>query len=384
MSNNSRRNPSGSGRDIYSSSGRRRTSQPSGDIDRYNYYVDRDIYSSSKSYSKNRRKPARKKKRGCGTKLLAGIVCTLFILAAGVAAYSYIMLSRVDRSDNVDSDDMGQYVQQPSGAPSWGIISNNNVFNILLMGIDKNKDGSDGRSDTNILVSINKDSKKIHLVSFMRDTYLDIPTVDKTKFNAAFANGGAALTMQTLENNFRVNIDKYVSVNCDNFEDIIDKMGGIDVEMTKEAARYENKVMGSSLKEGTNHLNGKLCLYYARMRYVTDKDGSNDFGRTARQRQIVSLIISKVKSLNPIKANKIMYDYLPYVKTNLTDSELVYLASIAVTASNYDMDKMQVPAQNAFQSEKINGADVLVPDLEKNCQLLREFLYGSSSSSDES
>lgn len=370
-----------SNRDVSSNSrntsGRSRTNY-NDDIDNYNY-VDRDIYSSSSSSKINRKSNSqyRKKKHG-GRKFLITFFFILLILAAGGLVYTHVMLSRIDRSDNVDSDKMAQYVQQPSAAPTWGIIENDDVMNILLIGIDKNKDGSDGRSDTNILLSIDKKNKTIHMVSFLRDTYLEIPTVGKTKMNAAFASGGAALAMQTLENNFRVNIDKYVSVNCDNFESIIDKMGGLDVEMTKQAARYENKIMGSHLKAGTNHLNGRLCLYYARMRDVSDSDGSNDFARTARQRKIIGLIIQKAKSLNPLEANKIMYDYLPYVKTNLSDSELVNLASIGVTVANYKIKKMQIPAENAYTNEKINKAAVIVPDLEKNCTILREFLYGDS------
>lgn len=383
MSDKNRRKPSNNGRDIYSNSGRHRTSYPVNDIDRYDY-VDRDIYSSSGSNVKSHAKSRRKKKRGCGTRLLIGIFCALFIIAAGVVVYSYIMLSRVNRSDNVDSNKLAKYVQQPSAAPSWGVISDNNVFNILLLGVDKNDDGSDGRSDTNILLSINKNSKTINMVSFLRDTYLDIPTVGKSKLNAAFSNGGAALTMQTLENNYRINIDKYVSIDFENFQKVIDKIGGLDVNMSKEAARYENKIMGSHLKAGVNHLNGRLCLYYARMRYVTpDADGRDDFARTARQRRIITLLINKMKSLNPVEANKIVYDNLNNVKTNLSDSELVYLASVGVTASNYKIDKMQMPAANAYKSEKINKADVLVPDLEKNCKLLRELLYGDGSVSSD-
>lgn len=212
-----------------------------------------------------------------------------------------------------------------------------------------------------MLISIDNNAKTLRLVSFLRDTYLEIPTVGKTKLNAAFAHAGPALTMQTLENNFRINIDKYVSVNSENFATIIDKMGGLDINMDKAVCDAENRNMGSHLKPGVNHLNGRLALYYARIREI-----DSDFGRTGRQREVVELMIKKLKSLNPLQVNKIMYDYLPYVKTNLSDAELLYLASIAGPVSNYEMKTMHVPNLNTYEDKTIKGVGAaLVPDLPK-------------------
>ncbi|HAH78262.1 MAG TPA: LytR family transcriptional regulator [Ruminococcaceae bacterium] len=362
-----------SGRDIYSSSrryssDRRRGGYNPNDIDRYNY-VDRDIYSSSP----RRRRPARK--GGCLKRALTVLLVAVLLAAGAGLIYFHVLASRLNRSDNVTGQDLESYVQQPSDAPAWDVKSDGGVMNILLLGVDENKDGTDGRSDTNILLSIDRNSKALHLVSFLRDTYLEIPTVGKSKLNTAFTKGGAALTMQTLENNYRVNIDKYVSVNFENFAAVIDKMGGLDVKMSQSACRQENKNMGSHLKPGVNHLNGRLCLYYARIRDASDDYGVNDFGRAGRQRQVIELMIQKMKSLNPIESNKILYDYLPYVKTNLNDGELLYLASITASVSGYDVKSLQMPADNAYKDEKKSVGEVLVPDLEKNCALLREFLY---------
>ncbi len=358
-----------SGRNVYSSSRRGRQSYGNrGDIDRYNY-VDRDIYSSS---------PRRrgKKKGGCAKKVLTVFLCALLVAAGVGLIYFHVLASRLNRSDNVTSQDLESYVQQPSAAPAWDVKSDGSVMNILLLGVDENKDGSDGRSDTNILLSIDRNSRTIHLVSFLRDTYLEIPGIGKSKLNTAFTKGGAALTMQTLENNYRVNIDKYVSVNFQNFSTVIDKMGGLDVPMSKSACNQENKNMGSHLKPGVNHLNGRLCLYYARIRDASDEYGVNDFGRAGRQRQVIQLMIQKMKSMNPLESNKILYDYLPYIKTNLDDGELMYLASIGTTVSSYKTESLQMPEPNAYKDRTYRGiGQVLVPDLEKNSAALREFLY---------
>ena len=150
--------------------------------------------------------------------------------------------------------------------------------------------------------------------------------------------------------------------------------------MSEATCEAENENMGSHLKAGTNHLNGKLCLYYTRIRHATDSFGHDDYGRAARQRQIMQLIIQKMKS-NPILATKAMYDFLPYVKTNLDNSELAYLVSF-LAVSGGKTQSLQIPANNACTTKSVKGiGDVLVPDREKNSALLRQFLYGSSADS---
>lgn len=362
---------------------RRNASYGPDGIDRYNY-VDRDIYSNSRDRRAVGSGAKRKKKKSCAGRILKTFLILLLIVALGGAAYAAVMFSRLNRTPDADSEDLAGYVQQPSEAPAWDVKSDDKVLNILLIGADENEDGSDGRSDTNMLMSIDQPSKTIRLVSFLRDSYLEIPTVGKNKLNAAYAHGGAALTMQTLENNYRVNIDKYVSVDFDSFAEVIDKMGGLDVPMSASTCREENANMGTHLKAGVNHLSGKLCLYYARIRAASDEFGSNDYGRTGRQRQVVELMLQKMKSLNLVNASKIMYDYLPCVKTNLSDSELLYLASIGATVSNYQVEKQQMPAPNTFDDQKsIKGiGKVITLDLEKNCSILRKFLYGESGGGD--
>ena len=368
-----RTNTRSGSRDIYSSSKGTRTYK--GEIDRYNY-VDRDIYSSSNKRAavqsaRSRKAGRRRKKKRGGHRILATIFCVMLVLVLGVAAYAGVMMNRLNRP----GVDTSQYVEQPAAAPAWDVISKDGVTNILLSGADTGDDGNSHRSDTTMLVSIDNETKKLRLVSFLRDLYLEIPTVGKTKLNAAYAHGGPALTMQTIENNFRVNIDKYVSVNFDNFEAIIDKMGGIDIDMSAEVAEEENRNMGSNLHEGVNHLDGRLALYYARIR-ATD----SDFGRTGRQRQVVEAMISRMKELNPVEFSKLMYDYLPFVETNLSDGDLLALAAMAPAIMNYEMETMAVPNIDTYEDQTIQGSGmVLVPDLPENCRLLREFLYGQES-----
>lgn len=347
-----------------------------GEVDRYNY-VDRDIYSSSTG----RRSPKRRK--GGKAKKIFAVIFVLFLAIAGFGyLYFRVMASRLNRTENVDSA-RAEYVETPSAAPVWDVASDGDVMNILLLGIDENEDASDGRSDSNILVSVNQKTKTIRLVSFLRDSYLSIPTVGMDKLNAAYSAGGVALTMQTLENNFRVSIKRYMSVNFQNFADVVDRLGGLDVQMSKETCDECNTHIGTDLTAGLNHLNGTECLYYARIRHATDEYGHDDYGRAARQRQIIQLLIGKMKSMNPVEASKVMYDFLPYLKTNLTDSEIACLGGVAATLSGYKVESLQIPVDGTFDDQSsIPGVGTVVDmDLTQNSQALRDFLYDGTSTS---
>ena len=346
-------------------------------LDRYNY-VDRDIYSSSRREQSAGRKsaarpaPRRRKKRNAGRRAALVLAAVVLVFGLGAVVFGGVMLSRIHYEDA----DTAPYVQQPADAPAWDVISDEEVFNILLIGADRMQDGIQ-RSDTMMLASIDNRTGTLKLTSFLRDMYLEIPTVGKAKLNAAFSNGGPALTMQTIENNFRVNIDRYVMVDVDSFAEIIDKMGGIEVEVSQAEADEMNRVMGCQLSAGRNHMRGTLALYFARMRAI-----DSDFGRTGRQRQVIGCMMEKMKSLNPAEATAVIYDSLDLVQTNLTEAELLSLVGQAFTLLDYPMETMHVPDSGTFSDATLDdGAQVLAVDLEANCALLREFLYGDPSAS---
>ena len=257
-------------------------------------------------------------------------------------------------------------------------------MNILLIGADRNKDGSNGRSDIMMLASIDQKNKSLRLVSFMRDLYLDIPSVGYERLNATFAYGGAALTMQTIENYFRVNIDHYIQTDFQNFELIIEKMGGVDVELSEAEAAYMNKEKGWDLEAGVQHLNAEEALYFSRIR-----DLDSDFGRTGRQRQMILCMLDTFKKMNLIDMAGVVADYLPYVTTDLSNSDLIGLASLVPDYSNYTVETMYVPYKGTYENIEVDlhgskGNQVLKPDVEANAALLRKFLYGNDLVSTES
>lgn len=361
-----------------------RTNKPSAsdeEIDRYNY-VNRDIYSSSKKSKKNGGGddlPPRKKKKKA-KKIIIAIICVVVAIIIGVVAFVAIMLSRI----NYKPVDTTSYVEQPSDAPTWDVISDNAITNILLLGVDRSEDGTAQRSDTMMLISINSKTKNLNMVSFLRDLYVEIPTAGKNKINAAYTIGsqsdvgGAGLTMQTIENNFRINIDHYVEIDFENFINLIDAMGGIDIEMTQDEVDYMSSwYYGEygqpiSLQVGMNHLDGKGALTFARIRKL-----DSDFGRTGRQRQVMIAIFDKFKTLNPAQMTSVFYNYAQYITTDLSSSDILSLATQAGTILGYEVQTSHVPEEGLYTEIDY----ILVPDLPGTCASLREFLYGSDSSS---
>lgn len=353
--------------------------RPSGEIDRY-HYVDRDIYSRSDrrvstASHKGPAKKRRKRKKSAGRRVLTAIL-VLAVLVGVVFIGFTVAMGRLNRPEI----DTKQYEEQPSAAPAWSVLEDASVVNILLIGKDKGDDGLSSRSDTSMLVSIDTKNKQLKLTSFLRDMYIEIPTVGQARLNSAYANGGAALTMQTLENNFRVNIDKYIEIDFENFAAVIDKMGGIDIDMNAAVAAEGNRNIGSHWTEGVNHLTGEEALYYSRIR-ATD----SDFGRTGRQRQVVEAMLAQFKSLGVAEMGTVAFDYLPHVTTNLTNGDILYLTSIAPQVLDYEQVTMCVPNEGTYEDLTLqSGARVLGVDVEENSRLLRDFLYGETSgSSDE-
>lgn len=325
---------------------------------------DRNIYSNS-----GRGSGRGPKKKHTGRHIAIVLSCLFVLVAVGAVVYATTLLSRINRQDvNTDS-----WKEQPSAAPAWSVASDKDIINIMLLGADQNENGSNGRSDTMMLMSIDKKNGKVRLVSFLRDLYVQIPTLGMNRLNASFSKGGAGLTLQTIENNFRIDLQKYVMVNFNSFSKIIDKLGGLDIEMTKAEANEMNKNMGCKLKAGVNHINGDLCLYFARIRAI-----DSDFGRTSRQRQVIETMLKKMKSMGAVNFSTVLYDFLPYVTTNMSDGDLLYLASVAKQVSEYPVETMSIPAQGMYKDKTIDGMQVLVPDLKKNCEVLHTFIFGES------
>lgn len=256
------------------------------------------------------------------------------------------------------------------------------VTNFLLLGIESI--GGGGRTDAMMIASINTKDNSIKLTSLLRDMYVEIPDHKGNKLNAAYAQGGEQLLVDTIELNFCIYIDAYAYVNFDNFQQIVDRLGGIEIELGEKEANYLRKTNYISepkyrdVKTGIQTLNGNQVLGYCRVRKVETLGGAtSDYGRTLRQRRVLKAIFEKYKSKNLIELVRIMNDCLKYVNTNLTSAQIKKALEDIVENGITTMDSERIPVNGTFTEEKnYKGVGwVLVPDYEKNIKALYQFIY---------
>ena len=263
------------------------------------------------------------------------------------------------------------------------------AVNILLIGNDSRENGEDGRSDAMILLSISDNTRKISMISILRDIYVEIPGHGGNRLNAAYAYGGPALLMETIEQNFDIDVNRYVLVNFEAFATLVDAAGGVDLELTVEEIEYVNGYlveynMLTGRPEGTDymdtstgglvHLNGPQALAYSRNRYI-----GTDFGRTQRQRKVLEAIVKKLPA-SMLKGNgRLLTELLPSLTTNLKKEECFALSLQAGKFLVYDMVQGSIPLEGTYQNVSIREMSVLEVDFEKNRKYLQDSIFGSVS-----
>lgn len=257
-------------------------------------------------------------------------------------------------------------------------LYNQDIINVLLVGQDRREGEGRARSDSMILASINSVKNTIHLTSFMRDLYVQIPGgYADNRINAAYSMGGVDLLSATLEKNFGIQLDGIVEVDFGQFETIVEILGGVDVEMNSEESNYMNysEYQAGPTQPGWNHLNGYQALIFARMRKLS----GNDFGRTERQRRLLMAIADSLKTASFVQVKDLINQVLPYVTTNLTDDQILSYATSAalLVVDGVGVETGRVPADDAYYDATINGMMVLVPYLDRCRAYLDEFIYAN-------
>lgn len=307
---------------------------------------------------------------------------------------STIEITDNEIDDTIDPDKLDINTNLPS-----------NVVNILLVGVDTRSTSLDDglqNGDVQIIVSINKDDGSIKLTSILRDLYVTIPGYkNKNRINTAYSRGGGQLAMRTINKNFELNIENYITINFYGLASIIDSLGGIDIEMTAKEAKaintylrqhppkYDNQSKDYTRenlpnKAGTHHCDGIQAVMYARLRKV-----DNDFGRTARQRKLMELLLEKVLDggMSMTELNNLLNACMPYVQTNMKASTLFDLAlgvlrsgiSDRLTRGESLLEQHHVPMDGTYSYLDVDGASVInmgSKSFPKNVQALHEFIYG--------
>ena len=264
------------------------------------------------------------------------------------------------------------------------------VSNVLLIGTDSRDLSQErGRSDSMILASINKKTRELTLTSFLRDSYVYIDDeYGYGKLNAAYSYGGAGLLMDTIESNYGVRIDDYVLISFAACANVIDAVGGVKLDLTDEEADAVNEILISEVNElmgddrnddlldcgGEQKLDGKQALSYSRIRYV----GNADFERASRQRTVMTQVLKKA-AVNPVAMARIFVTALPELSTNLSVGKSYgYTLRAPFLLIGYQLKTQQIPADDTFYGDDVDGESVLRVDCDANRQVLKDTIYRKS------
>ena len=320
-----------------------------------------------------------KKKKTPGQKLLTAacvLLSIILVLCVAATVWIHTLLGRINRVDPVTPTETNEKGEVVVKDPVTVNVLDEDILNILFVGQDRREGEGAQRSDSMILCTLNKEKKTLTMTSFMRDMYVEIPGKYSDRINVAYFIGGGNLLQETIKHNFDVDVHHCVEVDVFGFIDIVDEMGGLDMELTAAEAAYLNRRgnwdysndRGWTLKEGVNHLTGTQTVAYCRIR-----DIGSDFGRTERQRKVLTKIFEDMKNMGVVKAYALLEKVLPLVTTNMSDADILsYAYTMLPMMGNIQVVTQRIPIDGSWRDETIRGMMVLVPNLEKNKQFLNE------------
>lgn len=307
------------------------------------------IRSSNIFRSKKRRRKVKLKKL-----ILLSIVILLILSIFFVTSYAISIISKFQHEE-INQNDIG-INEELFSKDELGIT------NIALLGVDDN-----GTSDAIIIASIDTNNKKIKMISILRDSLVKVEPKNKksyyTKINEAYGNGGVETTLRAINSNFNLNVKDYISIKFDGLASIIDKIDGIDVNITSEEASHINGLIASTKGHehcpqiegyGNVHLNGIQAIEYARIRKKLNQNGQrDDYGRTDRQRTVLETMLKKVKQMPYSEIPGLIDTFLPYMKTSLSLNKVLSLSKI-LKSDELSISQTRVPMVEYTISEGYN------------------------------
>lgn len=342
-------------------------------------YVDRDAEKRRENEERARKRressppPRRKRKKNSGVNkaknIFRAVIAVILAVFIGAGCFVGNAMGKVTYDDKRKN----QYISRSDLAHS------SSVTNILLLGVDARnpKDDTASRSDSMMLISIDKAHNCVKMVSFLRDTWVYIPCVDKKqRLNAACQYDGYNGVVDTIEYNFGIDIDGYVVADFEMFKVLVDSIGGVEVEVSekeaKEVTSHKGRYGNVKLDAGKYKLTGEQALAYCRIRKI-----DTDFMRAYRQRTVMQAILKSVKSANPIKLVSMASKAAPYIETNLSKAKIISSGLKALPCIG-DMAEVRVPFDGTWQYATIGGASVITIDVDKNKEQLKDLIYNKT------
>lgn len=333
-------------------------------------------------------------------KTLAIILCIAIIIVGGAyCTWLYLTRDMTDQvfTPNASVDIKSEFIYDESKIQNYSIeeLNNNillwrdngapakeeNVINILLLGIDTDSANMNlnSRADAMVILSINHNTKKITLASLMRDQYAYVENGKKSgfeKFHHANSYGGPSAQIKMVEQYYKVAIDNYALVNFYSLPKIIDKLGGVTVNITEAEKEYMNTYWGTKVNVGQNIIDGETALIFMRIRHQT----GGDEARVTRQKQVIKAIIDKLKAKNKTALVSLITEINDYVRTGYTSDEMLALVTEALTGGwlDYEINELSLPDKECASEKTINNIWYWQVDYPRAAQKLQLALYNKT------
>ena len=280
------------------------------------------------------------------------------------------------------TDDEPDSPVQPSVNPPR---EEEHIVNILLLGEEKiNSGNARGRTDLIMIATLDTEQRTVKLTSIMRDILVAIPGHSDDRINSVYGKGGIELLKEVIALNFEIVPDGYMLVDFESFEQIIDNLDGVTIELSAEEADYLNTTnyisnpIYRNVVPGLNKMNGNQALGYCRVRHVPTIDNvHSDFGRTSRQRVVLNAIFEKMKTKNLFQLAIVANSCLPLVETDLSASQISDYMEKAVESKITNFVQMRIPINGTYRDATYNGIpDLIQINFPENIKALHEFIFG--------
>lgn len=262
-------------------------------------------------------------------------------------------------------------------------LKNEKSMNIALFGLDRRSKEEKSRADSIMVANINFETKTINLVSILRDTLVDIKGHGKDKLNHSYAYGGPELSMETINSNFDLDINKYVSVDFFSLAKVIDIIGGVDIDLKDYEANQINQNLNEinsieKLLKGTDYiqgsglknLNGRQAVAYCRIR----KEGNGDYERTQRQRNVLKSILLKYEKLDSGKRFEVGMEMVSQVNTNIPINDIKDLQNKILNDKDFTINQHMIPFEGSFETKIIDKKWVIDANMKENIKKIHEYL----------
>lgn len=343
------------------------------------YLFKLDVIINCKNFIFNLGGFSMKKKLSTGNKVLIGILSFILLIFASAGVYAGYLSSKVNRVEIDRSDVTNTGKETPDDVNK----ASEDVTTIALFASDfSDENGNNfGASDSTMILSIDTKNKKIKLCSLMRDMYLDLPGGGKQNLNYTMLDGGPSSIMKVINYNFNLKIDKFIHVSLRTLPAIIDKLGGVELNITDEELNFINSyIAGIDKENGTNTpkltssgkqlLNGTQASAYCRIRYTEGRD----YKRTERQRTVLTALFNKFKNINITEIPGLVSEVLPYVSTNLTNTEIISIATEALKMNIGNIEQGRFPEDSDHTTEWTDMYHMIV-DIPTTTKKIHKFIY---------